>query len=800
MTKIRACSLALALLLVHFLAYSQGEGVYRDPSRSLEERVNDLLNRMDAREKVALLCGQAGSHAVGYRWGIPLVKMSGPAKYANYPVPVALAASWDTALVREVGAAIAHETLAGGSNMLRAPDANLIRNPLAGRNADYYGEDPCLAAAMVVAFIRGVQENGVIACVQNFALSNQEWEKDRLDVRIDERSMREIYLSPFRAAVREGKAGAIETSSNMVNGVYCHEHDHLLNDILLEEWSFGGFIPQTDRHAGFARGFEAICRDTLSNNEPAMLDERLGRIFRVQTELGMFDGFSPIRVADTGLALRAALGSMVLLKNEGGILPLNADSIRSLALIGPRLFHAGSRGSSDANNGYVTPYEGIINLLGEKVYIRTAAGTNIQGDINPLDPDLVYAGQGRKGFSAKYYRNKSCTGPPALFRIDKKIDFNHGSDFPIPAGKDGFSARWDASLIHPRGGSFKIKVIHDGGCRLYIDGKAIIDAWNAGPVRTDSAWINVEAGRSYNLQLDYFSPDSPAGIRLGIDYLPANMIAEAVEKARLSDVAIIFAGTSGILEGEGRDRSRFDIPNQSRLILEVMKANPNTIVVLQTASAVDIESWAFDVPAILQAWLPVKESGNAIAEVLFGLHNPSGKLPFTWAMSPGHYPAMETYKCPSLKAWYLEGLFTGYRYTDRHSIATRFPFGHGLSYTTFGIGKLLMFKNRDESGWAATVEVRNMGSRPGTEVLQLYVRNTAGSILRPEKELRAFRQVSLMPGQKRTISIPLTHDAFAVWDGEKESWTIVPGLYEILIGTSAEAIKLRKTIEVRESR
>jgi beta-glucosidase len=794
MKRIHACILTLALLLVQSLLYAQDEGLYRNPLRSVEERVDDLLGRMDTREKAALLCGQAASHAVGYRWGIPLLKMSGPLSYTSYPVPVALAASWDTALVREVGAALALETLSGGSNILRAPDANLIRNPLAGRNAAYFGEDPYLAAAMAVAFIRGVQEKGVIACVQNFALSNQEWEKDRLDIRIDERSMREIYLFPFRASLSEGRAGAVMTAPNMVNGVYCREHDHLLNGILLEEWGFGGFIPADDA------GPEAFCRDTVDSDDLALLNERLGRILRVQTELGMLDRLPPApMVADTGLALRAALQSIVLLKNEGGILPLSPDSIRSVALIGPRLFHAGSRGSGDANNGYVTPYEGIIKLLGDKVHIRTAVGANINGDVSPLHPDLVYAGQGRNGFSAKYYGNNSCTGMPALFRIDERIDFNWGSGLPIPAGKDGFSARWDASLIHPRGGSFKIKVIHDGGCRLYIDGKAIIDAWIPGPVRTDSAWIHVEAGRSYNLQLEYFASDSPAGIRLGIDYLPANMIAEAVEKARLSDVAIIFAGTPDILEGDGRDRSRFGIPNQSRLILEVLKANPNTIVVLQTAAAVDIESWAFDVPTILQAWLPVKESGNAIAEILFGRYNPGGKLPFTWNMSAGHYPALETYKSPSLKAWYLEGLFTGYRYNDRHGLATRFPFGHGLSYTTFGIGKLLMFENRDKSGWTATVEIRNMGSRPGTEVLQLYVRNPEGPVIRPEKELRAFRQVSLMPGQKRTISIPLPNEAFAIWDDERGAWSIMPGLYEIVIGTSAEAVKLRKTIGVREN-
>ncbi|NQT77740.1 MAG: glycoside hydrolase family 3 C-terminal domain-containing protein [Bacteroidetes bacterium] len=469
---------------------------------------------------------------------------------------------------------------------------------------------------------------------------------------------------------------------------------------------------------------------------------------------------------------RSATAGIVLLKNHGGLLPLDTSQINSIALIGPSLFFSGAgEGKSpevDLTNA-VSPYEGIKKYVGDAVFLYTAQGVNIKNDVAPLDTSFVYIGQGVNGFSAKYYNKLKASGSPAKFAIDKQIDFSWGYALPhAEIISSEFSVKWDASLIPPHGGQVKVKLIHNDGCRLFLDGKLMIDAWKSGPVRIDSAWLNIEKGGSYNLQIDYFSDGGPAQIKFGIDYLIDNMIANAVEKARRADVTIIFVRQPLDFEYNHNSRGLYCIPNQSRLIRAVYEANPNTIVVLQTNDSVDIEAWVFDIPAIIQAWTPRQKSGAEIAEVLFGEVNPGSKLPHRWVMS------------------------------ENQNFDTRFPLGYGMTYTTFGIGKLMMRRNQNDSGWIATVEIRNVGERAGSETLQVYINDPERDIEKAEKELMAFKRVTLFPGQKKTVAIPLPYEAFSYYNEEDGRWTIDPGKYEILIGTSSEEIKLRKTIEIKE--
>ena len=444
-----------------------------------------------------------------------------------------------------------------------------------------------------------------------------------------------------------------------------------------------------------------------------------------------------------------ATGELVLLKNHGGLLPLDANQVNSLVLIG-------------ATSGE------IINNFGDSIFLYTASGVNMINDVKPLDSSMVYIGQGVNGFSAKYYNNQKAAGSPAKFTTDKYIDFNWGASIPYEKlDSTTFSVQWDATLI-PTHGPVKVKLIHNDGCRLYLDGKLIIDAWETGPVRMDSAWMNIEKGKSYNLQIDYFSDGGHALIKFGFDYLKEFLVRDAVEKARRADIAVVLVGQPLIYNGNGSVEANYIIPVQSELIRAVYEANPNTIVVLQTDYAVDIEEWAFDIPSIIQAWTPKQESGTVIAEVLFGQINPDGKLPFTWAMN------------------------------ENQNFDSRFPFGHGLSYTTFGIGKLMMKRSRDGSGWTATVEIRNVGDRAGTETLQLYVRNPESDAWEPEEALKAFKMVTLFPGQKKTVAIQVPYSSFEYYNAESSSRTIDPGKYRILIGTSAEDIKLIKTIDLRQ--
>ncbi len=450
-----------------------------------------------------------------------------------------------------------------------------------------------------------------------------------------------------------------------------------------------------------------------------------------------------------GSDFRFATKGVVLLKNHGRLLPLNVNEVGSIALIGE-------------NSGE------IPNLFGDSITFYKAKGVNMINDVKPLDSSMVYIGQGVNGFSAKYYNNLKASGSPAKFVTEKYIDYNWGNNIPFDElDSIAFSVQWDATLIPPHG-PVEVKLIHNDGCRLYLDGQLIIDAWESGPVRMDSAWLNIEKGKSYNLQIDYYSNGGPAMIKFGFDYLKTFLIRDAVEKATRADVAILFVNQPLIYRNDERIEPSYIIPNQSKLIRKVYEANPNTIVVLQTDSAVDIEDWVFDIPSIIQAWSPAEENGTAIAEVLFGYENPSSKLPFRWTMN------------------------------ENQNFDTRFPSGYGMTYTTFGIGKLLMKRKNDGSGWLATVEISNVGGRAGTECLQLFVRNKESDIKNEKRELRAIKLVTLLPGQKKTVSIDVPYKAFEYHDSEAGQQTIDPGKYEIMVGTSAEDIKLIRTIELNE--
>lgn len=468
---------------------------------------------------------------------------------------------------------------------------------------------------------------------------------------------------------------------------------------------------------------------------------------------------------DADLKFRHETAGIVLLKNHGGILPLDTGSSHTIAVIGAGIHFPviGSRTGVPDLIHYVSPYKGIRDLAGHHMRILSATALNMKKDVQPLDTSMVYIGQGICGFSAKYYNNLNASGSPARFATDKYIDFNWGAEIPFPElDSNAFSVKWDATLI-PSHGPVKVKLIHTDGVRMYLDGKLLIDAWESGPLRTDSAWINIVKGKSYNLQIDYFT-DGNAQIRFGFEYLSSYLLSDALEKARLADYAVVFVEQPGV---KGKVRGlHAGIPDQSRLVRKVYEANPNTIVVLQTHSPVDIESWAFDIPAIIHAGPPCMNSGAEIADILFGNAYPTARISYRWAMN------------------------------ENQNYATRFPKGYGMNYTTIGVGKLMMRRERDNSGWLATAEIRNVGNRSGTEWLQIYLKYPGEISAR--QEIKAFKAVSLLPGQKKTIGIHIPYEAFVQFDEAEKKDRILPGKYEVLLGKSAEDIKLRKTIELKE--
>ncbi|MEA3477111.1 MAG: glycoside hydrolase family 3 C-terminal domain-containing protein, partial [Bacteroidota bacterium] len=536
-----------------------------------------------------------------------------------------------------------------------------------------------------------------------------------------------------------------------------------------------------------------------------VIDDKVRRLLRAGYDTGLFDKDTTdtkdtLNVeAHNQLALQAARESIVLLKNYGGLLPLHREEIESIALIGPNTYEArvGGGGSSQVNPRYaISPYAGIQKLVGDKISISSTYGIAAAGDIIPLGKEFMrplYPLHKQPGLKAEYFANTELKSPPALSRVDSIIDFVWGYDSPHPdlkaAGDDhNFSVRWSGKLVAANTGIHKLNLLCHGACRLYIKEELLIDDWQNNPDELRTAEYTFESGQEYDIIIEYLFESGIANIKFGWELPGQDLISAAVYHARHADVAIVFAGLSNRFESEDFNRKTLDLPNQELLIKAVVEANPNTIVVMETGSPVVMENWIRDVPAVLQAWYPGQEGGNAIAEVLFGDFNPTGRLPFTIAWSARDYPGLEEYQ---------EDIYIGYRYFDKYQNKALFSFGHGLSYSTIGIGKLLLHRSTGTYNFYATIEMKNMGNRKGTEILQLYIHDPDNKIARPEKELKRFKRITLEPGEKMVVRIPFNRSDFAYFNEETSNWAVKSGIYEVMIGTSADNIKLRKKIEIK---
>jgi beta-glucosidase len=817
---------------------------YKDANLPVEERVEDLLSRMTLEEKIEQLSGSGFDTKENKRLGIPVLKMAdGPvgvrrAQATAFPAAVGIAATWNTQLVEKIGAAIAIEAKSKGLNYLLGPCVNIHRHPLGGRNFESYGEDPFLASRLAVAFVKGVQSQKVLASIKHFACNNQEWERSKLDVTVGERALREIYLPAFKAAVTEADVWTVMAAYNKLRGDYCSENKHLLMDILKGEWGSRGFVVSDwgathstvkaanmglDLEMPYGKFFNEKLLEAVKKGEvsEAVIDDKIRRLLRVRFKAGLFEP-QPLldetvlhREEYKQLALEAAKQSIVLLKNEGNVLPLDNKKIKSLAVLGPNAVEArtGGGGSSKVTPFYaVSPLEGLKKAVGNDIEIKYALGIAIRGDIHPLRSQYMISDNtspGKNGLWGEYFPNTKLEGKPVLTRLDKAVNFNWGYDAPHPAlhrpdDRNTFSIRWTGKLLPPKTGVYKLNVIHNDGLRLYVDDRLLIDNWKKNRIGYKTASIELKAGQTYSLRIEYFFDGGISVVKFGWKLPDHDYLAEAVELAKNSDAAVIFAGLHNRFESESFDRRRLELPNQDVLINAVAEANPNTIVVLNTGTPVSMHPWLDKVAAIVQAWYPGQEGGNAIADVLLGNTNPSGKLPFSFIKSSDDSPAFKDYKDKSLKSPYSEGIFVGYRYLDKHGMEALFPFGHGLSYTGFEYSNLKVkppgvVVDDAEADFSVTVsvDVRNAGKRKGAEVVQVYVKDVECSVERPIKELKGFAKVFLEPGEKKTISIKLNRDAFAFYDSEQQQWVVEAGEFEIMVGRSSKDIRLTGRLTIQ---
>jgi len=543
------------------------------------------------------------------------------------------------------------------------------------------------------------------------------------------------------------------------------------------------------------------------------IDNKVRRILNIYFKIGIFDNPEtlPKGALDTpehrSLAAQTAREAIVLLKNEKVLLPLNKSKIKTIAVIGPNaaVTRLGGGGSSEVIPFYsVSPLEGIKAKAGQNVKILFNEGTAItQTDFPVIPAEYLQppdAKDGQTGLKAEYFNNQTMSGDPAVTRIDKNIDFNWGQSAPDPKiDPDKFSARWTGKFTAPKSGRIRIGTNSNDGSYLYIDGLLVVNNWGLHGPKLKSAEIVVEKGKQYDIMVEYYEGGNNASVMLEwqLEKPELKFDSEAIEIAKKADVAVIFAGLSPEWESEGFDRENMELPGaQDALIKAVVKANKNTIVVLNNGTPVTMTKWINKVPVIVEAWYLGQETGNAIADVLFGDYNPSGKMPVTFPVKYEDNPSYPWYLKEKDKAVMGEGLYVGYRYYDSKNVEPLFPFGYGLSYTSYEYSNL-KHNQKDNGTVEVSFSVKNTGKYAGNEIAQLYIHDVKASIDRPEKELKGFAKVSLNPGESKTVSITLDKRAFSFWDVKTKLWIAEPGEYEILVGVSSRDIRLKDRFEIK---
>jgi beta-glucosidase len=800
-----------------------------------------LLARLSLEEKVSLLSGKD-------HWSLPALPTIGldalvmsdgptgvkcgsdiPGRSPTVPCGTALAATWSPELVQEVGSLLGETARANGVHVLLAPATNMLRSPLAGRNFEYYSEDPFLAGSMTCAYIRGVQSEGVAATVKHFVCNEAESGRMQGSVEIDEQPLREIYLLPFEMAVRDAGVWVVMCSYNRLRGTYMSEH-LLLDDLLRGEWGFTGVVVSDwgavhDTLASAAVGLdvempgppafrgEKLVAAVRSGEVPERLvDEKVLRILRLAGRTGALGGAEPDRgprrsPSEVAAILhRAAVESSVLLKNESELLPLAAAS--QIAVLGRLAALPPLQGGGSSNVGPVSspsPLEGIRVLAGPSADIRYEPGY-VSSPMPRLDLSWVEAGDGTPGFTVEFYEASDPESPPIAAETQRTERFIFRS---VVAGRRlaDLLVRVRATLTPPRDGEYSFGINCAGVGTLRIGDEQVLELgpehsldWSYlfRPQSRGLARAALEGGKPVAFELDYRMTPGPAG-EIGLITLrahapePDDILERAVEAASAADVAVVFAGLGEEHESEGYDRASLDLPQeQTDLITAVAAANPSTVVVLSAGAPVSLD-WAEQVPAVLLVWYAGQELGSALAEVLFGRAEPGGRLPMTLPARADDVPVLDPAPDDAAAgAWhYREGLFIGYRHFDEHDLEPAYCFGHGLGYTRFSFEDMHVDRN-GVGEVEVTVRIRNHGDRRGKEVVQLYVGSEDPR--RPPLELRAFDPVELDAGAEAQLTFTLGERAFSQWDSEAGRFAPIPGTHEIAVGSSSRNLPLRTSI------
>jgi beta-glucosidase len=750
-----------------------------------------------------------------------------------FPAAIALAASWDTALVGRVAGAIARETGSRGVRQVLSPVINIARDVRWGRVEETYGEDPFLTSLMGRAFIEAFERYGIVATPKHFVANVGDGGRDSYPIEYSERLLEEVYYPPFKAAVQQAHARSVMSAYNSVDGTPATQSRALLTDKLKHEWGFGGFVISDAAATGGATvlhhteastataakdaldaGLDVIFQSSFPQHRPyldafrrgmiadSVIDAAVARVLRAKFELGLFE--RPYANADSAeywnanpahrdLALEAARASVVLLKNSGRTLPLS-HALKSMAVVGVDAQEARLGGYSGPGTRSVSVLDGIRAASGPLTRVRYAAGPGRLAREHVAVPAERLAstenGHLVQGLRGEYFDNNTLSGEPRIVRTDPRVDFGWTLNSPgrgIPF--DWYSVRWTGTLTAPPGGVTRIGVEGNDGYRLFLDGKLLIDDWRKQSFGIRVTEVALKAGSRHEIRLEYFESTGNARVRLvwnaGVGDRWKSAIDSAVALARASDVAVIVAG---IEEGEFRDRAVLRLPgHQEELIEEVAATGKPVVVVLIGGSAITMSPWIDRVGGVVDAWYPGEQGGRAVADVLFGDYNPAGRLPLTFPISEGQLPLYYAHKPTGRGDDYVD--LTG---------QPLFPFGFGLSYTTFSYSDLAIRPDSIAAGARVVVrcKVRNSGSRAGDEVVQLYLRDVLASVARPVMELKGFQRIHLRAGEEAELAFELGPGELEMLDRGMHT-VVEPGVFRVMIGASSKDIRLRGEFAVR---
>jgi beta-glucosidase len=844
--------LCLFLLPVSAQQSSSGAAPpYRNPDLSIDERVDDLVSRMTLDEKVSQMLYDApaierlGIPAYNW-WNEALHGVARAGRATVFPQSIGLGATWDTDLMFRVATAISDEARAKHNDAVKhgrrgiyegltfwSPNINIFRDPRWGRGMETYGEDPYLTSRLGVEFVKGMQGNDphylkTVSTPKHFAVhSGPEPDRHVFDAVVDDRDLRETYLPAFRAAIFEGKAQSVMCAYNRFRGAPCCGSSELLQKILRQEWGFDGYVVSDcwaimdfyTNHRVDKAAPEAAARALLAGTDlncgvtydslgvavrrglvsELLVDLAVKRLFRARFELGMFDppervpyAKIPLSVNDSKkhreLAVEAARKSIVLLKNDGGLLPLRKD-LRTIAVIGPNADDIdvllGNYNGTPSDP--ITPLEGIRRKVSNDTKVIYARGCDVAENTPSLQVvpseflSSTQSGVSKKGLEATYFNNHGFEGEPFLARTDEQVDFNWWKEAPVEGmNQDSFSVRWTGTIHARAAGRYALGVRAFGGARLFLGDSLLMEASNRHTVFLEWKYVELKAGEERRIRLEYWDRRADASVQLVWSVPNPRLKEDALTAARGADAVIMMMGLSPRLEGEemsvdvpgfkGGDRVDIGLPQpQERLMRSVLALGKPVVLVLLNGSALAV-NWASEyIPAIVEAWYPGQAAGTAVADVLFGDYNPAGRLPVTFYKSTDQLPPFTDYN--------MRG--RTYRYFAGEPL---YPFGYGLSYTTFAYSNLrLPASVRAGENVAVTVDVRNTGQRDGEEVVELYVTDVQAGAPVPIRSLQGFQRISLKAGETERLSFSLTPRQLSLIDLQNRR-VVEPGVFEVSVG------------------